>query len=312
MTAPRRRRPLVIGHRGARGLRPENTLPSIDAAIAAGAEMIEIDVQLTADGVPAVLHDPRLSPDLHRKDGRWIAACSAPVDRMAWCDLSAYDAGAARPGSAAERAFPRQAGCEAAPVPRLSEVLDRLGGLGVGLLLEIKNDRPADADARRPDILAESVLLEIGGRSDVAILFQSFDWRILGAIGRRDGKARLSALTSAAIPPGNLEAGSPLLGRWAGDVCRHGPARIIADLGWQTWSADFRDLTRAGIEGAHRLGLPVFAWTVNDPATARTMAEWNVDGLITDYPDMIAAPKAAGSDLRRGSRPQARGSWRRR
>lgn len=301
MTASRGHRPLVIGHRGARGLRPENTLPSIDAAIAAGADMIEIDVQLTADGVPAVLHDQRLSPDLYRKDGQWIATTSAPVNEMGWSDLSSYDAGQTRPGSATYKAFPHQAVCGAAPIPRLSEVLDHLGDHGVGLLLEIKNDQPGNAKARWPDLLADSVLLEIGGRTDVPILFQSFDWRVLEAVRQRDAKAQLSALTSATIPPHNLEIGSPLLGRWADDVSRHGPAHVIAGLGWQTWSADFRDLTQAEIEGAHRPGLSVFAWTVNDLATARDLMSWSIDGLITDYPDMIAAPKATGASLRNRS-----------
>ena len=67
--------PALIGHRGARGLFPENTLEGFAAAAALGLDGIELDVALTADGVPVVCHDPVLNPALARgPDGAWIAA----------------------------------------------------------------------------------------------------------------------------------------------------------------------------------------------------------------------------------------------
>lgn len=64
----------LIGHRGARGLFPENTLEGFARTIALGVDGIEIDIALTADGVPVVTHDPALNPDIARAwDGAWLA-----------------------------------------------------------------------------------------------------------------------------------------------------------------------------------------------------------------------------------------------
>src|SRR5438552_11219396 len=67
---------LIQGHRGARGLRPENTLPSFEAALDAGATSLETDVHLTADGVPVLYHDPQLHSSLVRKaNGDELEGC---------------------------------------------------------------------------------------------------------------------------------------------------------------------------------------------------------------------------------------------
>lgn len=97
------------GHRGARGLAPENTLAAFERALAEGVTTLELDVGLSADDVPVVLHDPALPPDMARgADGRWLTAPTPLLRRLTLAELQAYDVGRARPGSATARAFPKQ------------------------------------------------------------------------------------------------------------------------------------------------------------------------------------------------------------
>ena len=90
---------LLIGHRGARGLFPENTMDGFRRALALGVDGIEIDVAITADGVPVVSHDPALNPDITRLNGEWLPARGPLIRDLRADELAAYDVGRIRPGS---------------------------------------------------------------------------------------------------------------------------------------------------------------------------------------------------------------------
>src|SRR5580698_9247957 len=98
------------GHRGARGLFPENTLEGFAAALAIGVTTFELDVAMTADGVPVVSHDAAFNPDLVRgPDGAWLAAPGPLISTLRLAELAAYDVGRMRPGSEYAAQFPGQA-----------------------------------------------------------------------------------------------------------------------------------------------------------------------------------------------------------
>ena len=87
------------GHRGARGLLPENTLPSFERAIALGVTTLEMDVGVTKDGVVVVHHDRRLNPDLARgPDGQYVRAPAPTIHSLGFEELQRYDVGRLRPG----------------------------------------------------------------------------------------------------------------------------------------------------------------------------------------------------------------------
>ncbi|WP_101069095.1 glycerophosphodiester phosphodiesterase family protein [Roseovarius salinarum] len=285
--------PLVIGHRGSRGTRPENTLAAVDDALTADADLVEIDVQVTADGVPAVVHDPVLSGDLARAPGGARVAGDAPrVADLAWAELARFDIGAARPGSAVARAFPGQTPCPGARVPRLAEVVDRVAGSNAGLLVEIKSDPERPGPCTPPAKLAAAVLGEVPEQPAAPdVIYQSFDWRVLREILRLRPGARLSALTAEA--PGaeaarTVYAGSP----WLAGLGRATGAGELLDgaaaLGCSIWAPFWGDLTRSRVAAARARGFAVFAWTINEIATARRLAGWGIDGIITDYPAALA------------------------
>jgi glycerophosphoryl diester phosphodiesterase len=287
----------IIGHRGARGLLPENTIAGFERALALGVDMVEIDVQVTADGVPVVVHDTVLTGALYRRGGSWLPEPGLSVRSATWAKLRALDAGTARPGGPVALAFPEQQPLATTWIPRLSEVLSRLAPSGVPILLEIKRDAtdpeaPSAADcveAMRPDI-------ETAFKRAKVLVFQSFDWAILAEVQRRWPAANIAALTSEQGTPRSVFTQSPWLSRWANDVARHGASAVIAANGWSTWSACEKDLDPETIRRAKDAGLDVFAWTVNELARARALVAQGVDGVITDYPDRVNAQSCGGSD----------------
>ncbi|OYU92774.1 MAG: glycerophosphodiester phosphodiesterase, partial [Burkholderiales bacterium PBB5] len=131
------------GHRGARGLAPENTLAAFATALAVGVTTLELDVHLSADGVPMVSHDPALSPDLTRDArGQWLSAPGPLIRSLSRAQLQQdYQLGRARPDSAVARNFPGQQAADGQHLPTLAEVLALMNQPGAGAVranIEIK------------------------------------------------------------------------------------------------------------------------------------------------------------------------------
>ena len=109
------------GHRGARGLYPENTLEGFRKTIALGVTTLEMDVGITRDGVVVVHHDERLSPNIARgADGRWIDSPTPPLRELTWAQVQAFDVGRYRPGSRYASRFSKMQGRDGVRVPRLA------------------------------------------------------------------------------------------------------------------------------------------------------------------------------------------------
>jgi glycerophosphoryl diester phosphodiesterase len=100
----------IQGHRGARGLVPENTLPAFARALSIGVTTLELDCGITRDGVVSVGHDPALNPDITRApDGRWLAKQGSAIHALTFAELQRYDVGRIKPGSAYAQLFRRDA-----------------------------------------------------------------------------------------------------------------------------------------------------------------------------------------------------------
>ncbi len=111
------------GHRGARGLRPENTLAGFEFALELGVSTLELDCAVTADGVVVVSHDPVLNPD-HTRDeqGRFLDSAGPPIATLTWEQLQRYDVGRLRPGTSYAARFPDQQAVDGERIPRLADV----------------------------------------------------------------------------------------------------------------------------------------------------------------------------------------------
>lgn len=241
--------PLNIAHRGGGGEAPENTLAAFELALRQGAEGIELDVHLSSDGMPMVIHDPRLGRTTSGHG--WVSEHRANA-------LRRLDAGSWFNRRFPEKARQRYVG---AKIPLLSEVLAWVRQHKILALVEIKGGR-----STYPGIEAKVLdEIECAGVWWLATIV-SFDLATLRRVRELDSHLSLGLDVSRsllAIRRIRSLAGKAILPHWA-----------IASRGF--------------IRRAHQHSLRVFTWTVDQPARMERMIADGVDGIITNYPTRLA------------------------
>lgn len=283
----------IQGHRGARGLAPENTLAAFAVALELGVTTLELDCAVTRDDVLVVSHDRALNPHLTRgPDGRWLEGRGPVIRALDYTELRRFDVGCIDPASGYARRWPRQQPADGARIPRLTEVFELVrarGNENVRFNIETKLSPLAPREAPPPEAFAR-LLIETVRNAGLArrVAIQSLDWRTLAVVQREAPEIETVYLTCVSQRPANVrpEGISP----WtAGLVFRdHGSVpRMVKAAGGHAWSPYQGDLTREAVEEAHALGLRVIPWTVNRTGDMRRLIGWGVDGLITDYPDRL-------------------------
>lgn len=272
----------IQGHRGARGLFPENTLQGFEAARGLGVAAFELDVGLTRDGVVVVSHDPALNPDITRgPNGAWLAEPGPLIRDLTLAELGQFDVGRIRPGTRYTDLFPDQVAIDGARIPTLLDVL-RLDDR-TWFNIELKSDPTHPARTADPVALADAVLAVIDqAGAGTRVMIESFDWR-----GPRHVRATRPAMPTAWLTSQTTEAASEIW--WGGQgLARHGGSvpRAVAAEGGSVWAPQYLTLTQDRLSEAHDLGLSVLPWTVNQPSDLRRLILWGVDGIITDRPDL--------------------------
>jgi glycerophosphoryl diester phosphodiesterase len=289
------------GHRGARGLAPENTLEGFTHALGLGVTTLEMDTGVTADGVVVVMHDPTLNPDITRgPDGAWITPPGPAVRSLTLAELQRYDVGRIRPGTRYATTFATQVPVDGARIPTLEAVLALATRASdtVRFNIETKVFPHRPTVTVPPAAMAEAVADVIirAGVADRAVI-QSFDWRSLAWL--RDNRPMIarSYLTSQVSGFDTVSSRDGMPSPWlAGlDAAAHGNSvpRLVVAAGGTIWSPNFRDLTEAIVAEARALGLTLLPWTVNDAPTMERLIAWGVDGIITDRPDILRGVMAA-------------------
>ena len=276
------RRPFELhGHRGARGLWPENTLPGFKGALALGVSAIEMDVALTADGVVVLSHDPILDPSLTRGPaGGWIEPPGPLLLDIDDAMLRGFDVGRIRPGTPQAAAFPAQQALDGVGLPRLAAVVALEPPVMLAIELKTFPDHPDWTVP--PQAMADAVLAVLdaagaAGRSRII----SFDWRGLRYLRRIRPQLSLGYLTDAeTTAAAALWWDGPSPADFGGSV-----PRAVAAEGGTVWGPDHATLTKPEVEEAVALGLLVNPWTVNEPEDMARLIGWGVGALTTDYPD---------------------------
>jgi glycerophosphoryl diester phosphodiesterase len=287
------------GHRGARGLAPENTMAGFQRALAIGVTTIETDLAVTRDGVLVLSHDPALNPDLVRAPGgAWLAAKGPPINALTLAELARYDVGRINPASAYAKQFPEQQPADGQQIPTLADLF----GLGAGkaVRFNIETKLTPTSPAETPDAatfarLTIGVIRNAGVTERVTV--QSFDWRTLAEVKKLAPEVATSCLTIETANNDTVQRGAAAGSPWhAGlKLADHGQSlpRLAKAAGCSTWSMFWRNLTPELVKDAQALGLKVLPWTVNEPADMTRLVEWQVDGIITDYPDRLRKVLAA-------------------
>lgn len=290
------------GHRGARGLAPENTLAGFKLALDLGVSTLETDLAITRDDVVVISHDPMLNPDLTRgPDGQWLATAGPVIRTLTLDDLKRYDIGRLNPASKYAQQYPEQKPVDGQSFPTLAEFF-ALAGPEVRFNIEIKTDpnRPdLTVDPARFAVLAVDAIRK--GKASEHSTIQSFDWRGLLEVKKLAHEIATGCLT---IESNNFDTVGRASGRpspWlAGlDLAAHGGSvpRLAKTAGCAIWSPFWRNVDAGNVKEAQALGLKVVPWTVNVPAEMARLIDLGVDGLITDYPDR-ALPVLASKGLK--------------
>ena len=289
------------GHRGTRGLAPENTLAAFRTAVALGVTTLETDLAITRDNVVVISHDPLLNPDVVRgADGRWIGTAGPPIHSLTLAELKRYDIGRINPASRYAKQFPEQKPVDGERFPTLAEVF-AVAGPDVRFNIEIKTDPTKPDQAPDPATFARLAVdaIRAAKAGDRATL-QSFDWRALIEVKRLAPEIPTSCLTIESNSMDTVGRGGDQPSPWlAGlDLAAHGGSipRLAKQAGCAVWSPFYRNLTVESLKEAQALGLKVIPWTVNAPAEMAHLIDLGVDGLITDYPDR-AHPVLAAKGL---------------
>jgi glycerophosphoryl diester phosphodiesterase len=283
------------GHRGARGLAPENTLPGFALALARGVSTLETDIAISRDGVLVISHDPALNPDITRgPDGQFLAARGPLIWHTEFAELQRYDVGRLKPGTRYAAQYPAQQPSDGARLPKLEDLfalVRKSGNTQVRLALETKLTPAAPDETMAPEPFARALVdavLKAGMASRTTIL--SFDWRTLQAVQKMAPEIGTVYLTIQQRNFDNIGASRPGTSPWTAgfSFAEHGSVpRLIRAAGGRIWSSFHGDLDAAKVKEAQSLGLTVLAWTVNEPAQIARIMDMGVDGIVTDRPDLV-------------------------
>ena len=256
-------RPLVFAHRGGCALGPENTLVAFDRGMAAGADGLELDVHLSADGIAVVHHDVTLDRTTDR---------FGPIAAKTAAELRAVDAACRFVRADGVRPYPNPGpgpgnGNALTHIPTLAEVLRRYPDALI--IVEMKVDSEAMGQAVAEDVRAAGAV----GRVCAA------------GYGLRSLRAVRQALPEIVTSASHAEVRLALYrswGRW--------PVRRAAYDVYQVpeFAGRLRVVSPTFIRHAHEAGLKVQVWTVNEQPDMDRLLSWGVDALISDRPDLAA------------------------
>lgn len=267
-----------IGHRGASGYAPEHTIPSYDLALALGADYIEQDLQLTSDGVLVALHDTTLD-----RTARGLPEnCTGEVSTKTLAQIKTCDVGSWFNDAFPALARPEYVGLQ---IPTLEEIFQRYRK-HVNYYIETKAPDTADHMEERLLALLDQYRLRRPAARRWQVLIQSFSAQSLEKIHALDPSLPLIQLVLAFGPSPALETS------------------LDAIAGYAVGVGPLAGATAPVVPPAHDRCLAVHPWTVNSTANMASLVALDVDGMFTNYPDLLDA--VLGSDARRAKRAARR------
>jgi glycerophosphoryl diester phosphodiesterase len=283
------------GHRGARGLAPENTLPAFTIALSIGVTTLELDTGITKDGVVVISHNTALNPDITRdSNGRWLGRAGPAIHSLTFAELQQYDVGRIKPGTDYAKQLSDQKAIDGTRIPRLADLFGLVKNAGneqVRFNIETKVSPLEPGETPDPETFAKTLveLIKQEGMT-TRVSIQSFDWRTLQIVQRIAPEIPTVYLSiqqrSLDTIGADKSAGSP----WTAGFQYKDHAsveKMVKAAGGKFWSPYFGDANEAKVKEAHDLGISVIVWTVNDAAQITGLLKLGVDGIISDRPDIL-------------------------
>lgn len=260
------------GHRGARGLYPENTIGSMREALKYPVTTLEMDVVVSKDHQVVVSHEPWMSEEICLgPEGKALRPLAHKIYQLKYDEIVKYDC-----GSKPHPRFPEQVRVSvgkpllATLIDSMEETLKTLNRQNVEYSVEIKSSLADEKAGLQPDIktFSELVIKTLQKKlPETRFLIQSFDWRVLRYIKEKYPKIRLVALTEKAVKP----------------------SEDLKELGFNptVYSPYYQFLTESHVKFFHEREIKVIPWTVNEVSEMEALIKMGVDGIITDYPNRI-------------------------
>lgn len=292
----------LYGHRGARGLVPENSIPGYEKAIKLGVDFVDMDVGMTKDKVMVVQHDLTLDPHITRdKNGAWITQAT-PINQITLEEVQQYDVGRIHPDSKYFNYFPKQQPIDGTHIPTLKQAIQYVksqGGDKIKFQIEIKHDPVHPENCYSPREMAQTLAdiiheENITDRTEV----QAFNWQCLYELQQIDPHIATAYLTSAKSEKQMQNPDPKIAGVWTGGKLLkdydNSLAKMIKALGGTLWDPQDVEMTPQKVMEAHEQGLRVVTWSSPstsgkdiDLALTEKVIDMGVDGVITDRPDEV-------------------------
>lgn len=295
-------------HRGGLGLVTESTIESFTNALQLGVSTLELDTQITEDGIAIVTHDRKVSDSKCVDTGALVPGdpefpyVGKFVNTLTLAQIRTLDCGALPLTD-----YPEQRRVPGARMPTLTEVLNLVKSAdasGVKLNVETKVEAGSPTETAPREQFVDTVLGTVrdAGMLD-RITVQSFDWGALTLVRDAEPEVPVVALTNGDFLQVGQDGASPWLGGIDIDDFGGDAIAAIDSFGASAYSPvqgtpqngkvgdpDFElYVTQDMVNSAHERGIRVIPWTVDDPDTMRALMDLGVDGLITDYPDRLRA-----------------------
>lgn len=253
------------GHRGARGLFPENTVLAMKEALKFPITTLEMDVIVSKDKKVVVSHEPWMSEEIClTPKGKTVKDREYNLYKMNYSEIKKFDC-----GSKAHPRFAQQKKIKTIK-PLLSELLSKLKSSKKDFNIEIKSTVEDERDGFQPDYktMTDLVMTEIKKylKPD-QVTIQSFDWRVLQYLHEKYSDFRLVALRETAFKPED----------------------VVKELGFKPaiFSPSYDMLSKTVVDYFHKENILVIPWTVNNQQHMDELKNIGVDGIITDYPNLI-------------------------
>jgi glycerophosphoryl diester phosphodiesterase len=258
----------IQGHRGARALRPENTLPAFQRGLELGVQTLELDLTVSRDDVLMISHDPFINTERCLGSKGEVLAAKLLIRSLTAAQIQSYDC-----GSITNPLFPKQQKVPHTPIPRLTDLFQMLSQWPRGKIVRLNMETkiyPAHPEfSPPPQKFVELIIKELRNYDLVArTILESFDDRTLKIAKILEPKLHTALLTSDNHIDYVAAAKS-----------------VKADY----VSPNYEWVLPDDVATLHRAGIKVIPWTVNDPIEAKRLIKMNVDGIITDDPEVIKA-----------------------
>jgi glycerophosphoryl diester phosphodiesterase len=290
----------VIGHRGAAGLLPENTLAGFKKAMEMGVDTIELDIRLTSDNEAVVYHDSRLNPAITRDtSGKWIKERHL-IKELTLSEVQSYDVGKLNRWTGYAKKYPDQKAAEGERIPTLRDVIQLVKKTGdkTHLFIEPKFSPLKPEETKSPEEISNVIAKIIKDEKITErVTLLSFDWKILMYFQKIMPEVPTGYVTITKKGRDTIQKNEPGASPWmAGidiDEFDSIPA-AVKRAGGTYWITNYKhaighkkSISSEIVKKAHAIGIKVVVWTPDSKSDMKKLIKTGVDGITTNRPDIL-------------------------